>query len=63
MSLHGSMNGDTAQQLMKRSNRKLRSSFSTSRGLILSVSIGVFVALIFVLVYYVYILPMQRSLE
>ncbi len=48
---------------MKRSNKNHRQAFSTRRGVILSVSIGVFVALIFVLVYYVYVLPMQRSLE
>jgi hypothetical protein len=30
---------------------------------VLALSIGVFVALIFVLVYYVYIVPMQKSLE
>jgi hypothetical protein len=54
---------DAAQQCMKRSNRKNRSSFTARRGLVLSLSIGAFVALIFVLVYYVYILPMQKSLE
>jgi len=30
---------------------------------LLSLSIGAFVALMFVLVYYVYILPMQKSVE
>ena len=39
---------------MKRSNGKKRSSFTARRGLVLSLSIGAFVALIFVLVYYVY---------
>jgi hypothetical protein len=48
---------------MRRSRRKERSSFTARRGVLLSLSIGAFVALIFVLVYYVYILPMQKSLE
>jgi hypothetical protein len=48
---------------MKGSNKKRRSSFTTRRGVLLSLSIGAFVALMFVLVYYVYILPMQKSLE
>ena len=48
---------------MRRSRRKERSSFTPRRGVLLSLSIGAFVALIFVLVYYVYILPMQKSLE
>jgi hypothetical protein len=29
----------------------------------LSLAIGAFVALVFVVVYYVYVLPMQRSVE
>ena len=48
---------------MRRSHRQKRSSFTTRRGVVLALSIGVFVALIFVLVYYVYIVPMQKSLE
>ncbi len=52
------------QQFMKRSNRKNQaSSFTTRRGLLLSFYIGVFVAVIFILVYYLYVLPMQKSLE
>ncbi|HSY93628.1 MAG TPA: hypothetical protein VK812_19875 [Candidatus Binatus sp.] len=48
---------------MKGSKKKRRSSFTTRQGVLLSLSIGAFVALMFVLVYYVYILPMQKSLE
>jgi len=48
---------------MKRSKKNQRYSFTTRRGVLLSFSIGAFVALIFILVYYAYILPMQRSLE
>ena len=48
---------------MKRSKKNQRSSFTTRRGVMLSLSIGAFVALIFILVYYVYIVPMQKSLE
>jgi len=47
---------------MKRS-KKSKPSFTTRRGILLSLSIGVFVALIFLLVYYAYVLPMQKSLE
>ena len=42
---------------------KKQSSLTTRQGIFLSVSIGALVALIFVLVYYVYVVPMQRSLE
>jgi len=49
---------------MKRSNKKNQgSAFTTRRGLLLSIYIGAFVALIFLLVYYVYVLPMQKSLQ
>jgi|GEM_PF-3042628 len=49
---------------MKRSNKKNQSStFTTRRGLLLSLYIGAFVAIIFILVYYMYVLPMQKSLE
>jgi len=49
---------------MKRSNKKNQSSsFTTRRGLLLSLSIGAFVGVIFILVYYMYVLPMQKSLE
>lgn len=49
---------------MKRSNKKHQGqSFTTRRGLLLSVYIGAFVALIFLLVYYAYVLPMQKSLQ
>jgi hypothetical protein len=43
--------------------RKKRSSFTARQGIFLSLSIGALVALIFVLVYYVYVLPMQKSLD
>ena len=43
-------------------NRK-QFSFTTRDGIILTISIGGLVALMFVLVYYVYVLPMQKSLE
>jgi hypothetical protein len=47
---------------MKRSNKKNQgSSFTTRRGLLLSFYIAAFIALIFVLVYYSYVLPMQKS--
>jgi hypothetical protein len=52
-----------ARRFMKGSKKKRRSSFTTRQGVLLSLSIGAFVALMFVLVYYVYILPMQKSLE
>jgi len=49
---------------MKRSNKKNQaSSFTTRRGLLLTLYIGAFVAVIFILVYYMYVLPMQKSLE
>jgi hypothetical protein len=50
---------------MKRSNNKKNqgSSFTTRRGLLLSLYIGAFIALIFILVYYSYVLPMQKSLQ
>lgn len=58
------MQGNPGQQFMKRSNKKNQgSSFTTRRGLLLSIYIGAFVALIFLLVYYVYVLPMQKSLQ
>lgn len=53
-----------AQPCMKRSNKKSHeSTFTTRRGLLLSLYIGAFVAVIFILVYYMYVLPMQKSLE
>jgi hypothetical protein len=48
---------------MKRSKKNHGALFTTRRGLMLSLSIGAFVALIFILVYFAYVLPMQRSLE
>jgi len=49
---------------MKRSNKKIReSSFTTRRGVMFSIYIGLFVAIIFILVYYAYVLPMEKSLE
>ena len=51
-------------QCMKRGNKKNQaSSFTTRRGLLLSLYIGAFIAAIFILVYYAYVLPMQKSLE
>jgi len=43
--------------------RKKRSSFTARHGIFLTLSIGGLLALMFVLVYYVYVLPMQKSLE
>jgi hypothetical protein len=48
---------------MKRNVKKERYSFSTRRGLFLSLSIGAFMALIILLVFYSYILPMLKSFE
>jgi hypothetical protein len=49
---------------MKRIKKRTKgSSFTTRQGLLLAFSIAAFVALIFVLVYYVYVLPMQKTLE
>jgi uncharacterized membrane protein YgaE (UPF0421/DUF939 family) len=49
---------------MKRiKKRRKRSSFTTGQGLLLAFSIAAFVAFIFVLVFYVYVLPMKKSLE
>jgi len=48
---------------MKRSKKNQESAFTTLSGLVLTLSIGAFIALIFILVYYIYVLPMQRSLE
>lgn len=49
---------------MKRSTKKNQSSsFTTRRGLLLSLYIAAFIALVFVVVYYAYVLPMQKSLE
>jgi len=49
---------------MKRIKKRNKgSSFTTRQGLLLAFSIAAFVALIFVLVYYVYVLPMKKSLE
>jgi hypothetical protein len=46
---------------VKKKNRRL--AFTTRQGLLLSLSIAAFVAIIFLMVYYVYVLPMQKSLE
>jgi uncharacterized ion transporter superfamily protein YfcC len=43
--------------------RKKKPSFSTRRGLILVVGIATFVALVFILVYYVWYLPIERSMQ
>jgi hypothetical protein len=49
---------------MKRFKKKNKiSSFTTRQGLLLALSIGAFVALIFAMVHHVYVLPMQKSLE
>jgi hypothetical protein len=48
---------------MTRSKKNRQLALSTRQGLMLSLVIGAFVALVFLLVYYVYILPMQRSVE
>ena len=48
---------------MRRSKKNQQSTFTTRSGVLLTLSIGAFIALIFILVYYVYVLPMQRSLE
>lgn len=51
-------------QCMKTGNKKNQaSSLTTRRGLLLSLYIGAFIAAIFILVYYAYVLPMQKSLE
>lgn len=50
--------------MLKRSNKRNQdSTFTTRRGLLLSLYIAAFVALISLLVYYAYLLPMQKSLE
>lgn len=48
---------------MRRSRKQKSASFTTFRGIVLSVSIGAFFILIFFFVYYMYVLPMQKSLE
>ena len=49
---------------MKRSNKKNQlSSFTIRRGVMLSLSIAAFIAAVIILVYYAYVVPMQRSLE
>jgi hypothetical protein len=48
---------------MKRSRKRKRSSFTMLRGVLLSVSIGAFFILVFLFVYYVYVLPMQKSVQ
>jgi len=42
--------------------RKNENSFSVPQGLILIFGVGVFVALVFVLVWYVWYLPVEKSL-
>jgi hypothetical protein len=60
----GQPSATPAQSFMRRSNKKNNdSSFTTRRGLLLSVSIAAFLALVFLLVYFAYILPMQKSIE
>jgi hypothetical protein len=44
---------------MKKRNK---SSFTTRHGIILCLSIGLFTAVIVVLVYYFYVLPMDKSM-
>jgi hypothetical protein len=49
---------------MKTGNKKNQASSHTTRlGLLLSLYINAFIAGIFILVYYAYVLPMQKSLE
>jgi hypothetical protein len=55
--------GTELKYMVRSIKRKKRSSFTARQGIFLSLSIGALVALIFVLVYYVYVLPMQKSLE
>jgi hypothetical protein len=43
--------------------RKKKPSFSTRRGLILLVGIAAFVALVFILAYYVWYLPLEKSMQ
>lgn len=50
-------------QFMRRSRKHKGASFTTLRGILLSISIGAFFVLIFFFVYYMYVLPMQKSLE
>ena len=47
---------------MRRSRKHKPSSFTTRRGVLLSVSIGAFFIVIFLFVYYLYVLPLQKSL-
>jgi hypothetical protein len=48
---------------MKRSKRNRENTFNTRRGILLSVWIAALFILVFLFVYYVYLSPMQRSLE
>ena len=47
-------------KIKKRRNKQ--SSFTTFHGIILSLAIGTFVALVFLLTYYVWYLPMHKSM-
>jgi hypothetical protein len=46
-----------------RQRRRKRIDFKTREGLVLVFGIAVFVALIFVLVYYVWYVPIERSVQ
>ncbi len=48
---------------MRRSLKKENSALSTRQGILLTLSIGLLMALMFVLVYYAYVLPLQKSIE
>jgi hypothetical protein len=48
---------------MKRSNKNQSASFTTRRGGLLSLYIAAFIALVFILVYYGYVVPMPKSVE
>ena len=48
---------------MKRSKKNQSASFTTGRGVLLSLYIAAFIALVFIVVYYCYVVPMQKSVE
>jgi magnesium-transporting ATPase (P-type) len=43
--------------------RKKKTSFSTRQGLLLILGIGTFVALVFILAYYIWYLPIEKSMQ
>jgi hypothetical protein len=52
------MNGST-----RKNRKKKQLPLTTGQGILLSLSIALLVALMYVLVHYVYLVPMQRSIE